>query len=816
MNIAKKLLSLSKTILKGMPTMYNLIPMLALTGNPTREKIQNTLKGFCNIGIKAALLYPRSGCEVEYMSDRWFEVCRDAIDFARENGMKIWLYDDFNWPSGSCKGSVTKNHPEYIARIMCVENGEVKIKSALKDGMKPDAQILADVLNPDAVRCFIDSTHEVYYSHFGEDFGKTVEAFFTDEPSFCYNAKRARGEYPYYDGIEKDYAEKFRSDFMTDFLHYYNNDVKNAECRDFPKRYYDLLGERFAASYTGQLADWCEKHGILCTGHMLSDGHTVNGIEANGDIFKPLMEMQLPGIDDITTDFNGNEAILYSVASALRYNGKKHLMSELFAYGPCSMTYAAKKRQIMRNAMNGIGRYVLAISHLDARGNTVKSGYFNNFSADTPDCKFMKILSRDAEKAAHFASLDPIVDACVRFPRDEILSCFGNAEKEQEVNELYRQMLFALDEAQISYRPLTDDGGREDKHIFAISGGKIVEENSEMVFDGADGFTAWIKDNVITDAKICETDGTPAEGLLFMRYTNGEYMVIDRASKPHEKRNLMLVRNDIKREFELGCFGVYTGEKECDDVICEKAVDVSSIDIEYNSPSVKRLFTENGKAVFTLACDTDILLNKSAYPKEHPLSLDGEKIGFESSSTVLTPCFNDLYRKSEPLRLKKGEHIISTDTPDLPFFPAVVLEGDFDRRTLGKRPEKYTDDGVDFYGSVSLKFEVNADDNGGDAFIEFDQTAESMFPCELVIGGKTVGMCAYFPYRFMIPHEYTGKIRAELRFYSTYAPLFDRPYDRFRVIEDKKAMDEFRRFNAVPDVLKIKGLRITVKKHDEN
>lgn len=38
--------------------MYELIPMLALTGNPTREKICDTLKAFKKNGVTAVLLYP--------------------------------------------------------------------------------------------------------------------------------------------------------------------------------------------------------------------------------------------------------------------------------------------------------------------------------------------------------------------------------------------------------------------------------------------------------------------------------------------------------------------------------------------------------------------------------------------------------------------------------------------------------------------------------------------------------------------------------------------------------------------------------------
>ncbi len=792
--------------------MYELIPMLALTGNPTRERICDTLKEFKKNGVTAVLLYPRSGCEVGYMSERWFEVCGTAIDFAHENDMKIWLYDDFNWPSGSCHGRVTTEHPEFIAKVLAVENGKATVKSALKDGIKPDAPTLTDVLNPDAVKCFIKSTHEVYYRLFGQYFGTTIEAIFTDEPSFVYNTSGTDNDYPYYDGIAEDYRARYRSDFFEDIIKYHNLKTKGETFAEFATRYYSLLGERFAHSFTGQIVDWCEKHGIDCAGHMFNDSNVSGSVVSNGDIFKVLMRMQIPGIDATATDFDGHETALYSILSALKESGKKHLMTELFAYGPCSMTYAEKKRQIMRAAMNGADKYVLALAHLDARGNAVKSGYFNNYSPYAPDAKFMKVLAADAENAAHFASLTPIYEVCVRYPREEALNNIAFEDNSRKVNGLYERTLFTLDEAQIAYRVLINGERDDSMPTVSLKSGKITVENSALSFDNAESFAAWIKENVNTDACVCERDGRRAEGLLFRRYANGEFMVIDRAEKPHGERKLVIVRGGEKREFTLGCFGVYTGKEDLPETLFEEYIELSNAETSYNTPSLKRLYPENGKAEFFLQCDTDITLNKCAYPNEYPLLLDGEEIAFGSDSSSLTECFNGLYRKSGTLHLTKGKHTVMSETPDLPFFPAVILEGDFEPETLDGRPDKLPENGVLFYGNISVKFGVNIPDADGDIYIEYDETETSMLPCELYIDGESAGMRAYPPYSFNIPSEYRGKHSIELRFYSTYAPMFDRPYDRFMVIEDESIMKRFAKFNAVPEVLLLRGLRLAARK----
>ena len=47
--------------------MNSLIPMLAVTGNPSKEQIYKKVKSYHDNGMGAFMIYPRSGLEVEYM-----------------------------------------------------------------------------------------------------------------------------------------------------------------------------------------------------------------------------------------------------------------------------------------------------------------------------------------------------------------------------------------------------------------------------------------------------------------------------------------------------------------------------------------------------------------------------------------------------------------------------------------------------------------------------------------------------------------------------------------------------------------------------
>ena len=107
--------------------MNSLIPMLAVTGRLDQEKIHKMLQSYHENGIHAFMIYPRSGLEVEYMSEEWLDICRIIIDTAKELSMSVWLYDEFNWPSGSCRNTVVKQNEAYRAKCLVYNDGKLMI-----------------------------------------------------------------------------------------------------------------------------------------------------------------------------------------------------------------------------------------------------------------------------------------------------------------------------------------------------------------------------------------------------------------------------------------------------------------------------------------------------------------------------------------------------------------------------------------------------------------------------------------------------------------------------------------------------------------
>ena len=104
-----------------------------------------------DVGIKSFLIQPRLGYPIEkYLSEEYFEDYRAALEIARELGMHVGIYDDYNWITGHCGGrTVAVNDKFREAQVFWVEvpivSGKVietpkltRISNILTEGTRKD------------------------------------------------------------------------------------------------------------------------------------------------------------------------------------------------------------------------------------------------------------------------------------------------------------------------------------------------------------------------------------------------------------------------------------------------------------------------------------------------------------------------------------------------------------------------------------------------------------------------------------------------------------------------------------------------------
>ncbi|WP_455614916.1 hypothetical protein [Eisenbergiella sp.] len=184
----------------------------------------------------------------DYLGSGWWEDMDILLEEAKRLGLKMWIFDDGSYPSGTAAGLIGERYPQYTKRylaVQCVDAiGPAPARSVLigqwleeeerflcavagrrldhdarfsmeslidvtgfvqdgilywdipegewrifickvtKNGGEEWTKNYLNPLDPEGTRAFLDLVYEEHYRHLGADFGDTIQGFFTDEPRF--------------------------------------------------------------------------------------------------------------------------------------------------------------------------------------------------------------------------------------------------------------------------------------------------------------------------------------------------------------------------------------------------------------------------------------------------------------------------------------------------------------------------------------------------------------------------------------------------------------------------------------------------------
>ncbi|MEN6549723.1 MAG: glycosyl hydrolase [Armatimonadia bacterium] len=318
-------------------------------GKLDREEIARQVADFAAKGAGGFFIHPmgenfRLGDFVEgitppYLSDEYFEFVRYAVELAEEHGLYAWLYDEGGWPSGTAQGKVTEGHPEFrgrrlhAVRLDCGDTstceGELVAAVGLPEmgvpvpldpkelaqGLCPYDEVIAftlvpdgfpvDILNPDAVRRFVEVTHEKYVEVVGDYFGTTIPGMFTDETPLgggiggeaipwtrqflqMLTARMGRDARIY---LPLLFSPEAVGPHVVE--RYSEHELLAARCE-----YYNCLTDRFGQAYWQQITEWCGEHGLIHTGHVGGEDNLPDHVSF-GHFFRTAGQLHAPGVDSI-------------------------------------------------------------------------------------------------------------------------------------------------------------------------------------------------------------------------------------------------------------------------------------------------------------------------------------------------------------------------------------------------------------------------------------------------------------------------------------------------------------------------------------
>lgn len=375
------------------------VPFWFINGDIVHEDVAAEFDAMQSKGISEVLVHPRYGITVDYLSEDWFRIFDWCVEEAKARNMRLWVYDELNWPSGTAGMSVQHYDPAMMSKYLSVEAkpwkdidleffepGQFLIAGRLQGGRitktktLPDLhalqnldeswhifnchirrdQFYIDTLSKAAVDTFKHRTHEQYRRHFGEEFGTTIRAVFTDEPAIYWVSVG-------YDNWTIPYTEKLFQSF-EDRYHY--SAAPNIPYLFFPGQtatafradFWEHVADLFNTNYHANLGDWCRRHRLLYTGHNVHEEPLRYQIRFQGDMFGTMKQMDVPGVDHLEKDTLGNKLISiigHKIASSHAHAaGKPRVMSESFGVTGWDTTFLDLKKIVDWQFVQGVNLLV--------------------------------------------------------------------------------------------------------------------------------------------------------------------------------------------------------------------------------------------------------------------------------------------------------------------------------------------------------------------------------------------------------------------------------------------------------------------------
>lgn len=302
------------------PAEYSVMPFWFWNDTLEEAEIVRQIEDFENHGVFGFIIHPRIGLpqDVEWMSAPLLDLYAVAIAEAARRGMKVLLYDEGMYPSGSAAGQVVAADPAFacrcLARIELPTGREPELKAGENlvgiqtcrngtriavvdrradsyirglhyrgEGPEEETYAAGDILNPAAVAMFLRLVYDRFAARFAEHFGKTVFAIFTDEPGLLGKCREPDVR-PGTTGILEHVNRILGYDFTPHLPALWYDDEPEAEFHR--EAYHRAVRLRLEETYYAQLSAWCELHGLPLTGH-----------PDKGDDIGVLRHFHIPGQD---------------------------------------------------------------------------------------------------------------------------------------------------------------------------------------------------------------------------------------------------------------------------------------------------------------------------------------------------------------------------------------------------------------------------------------------------------------------------------------------------------------------------------------
>lgn len=444
------------------PKEYSIAPFWFWNDDLQPEKLKWQMREMYDKGVYEVVISSRLGIEIDYLSDEWFDRIEVVTEYAKELGMKIWLYDEDNWPSGYAGGKVLEENPDFcgkhLKRIVDPKSKKVTFRQdytlwhpAYSDGYYPD------MLNKKATETFIKYTHQIYKDRVGQYFGSVIKGFFVDEPGFYNNLQLIDigddGTIPWTDEFPDYFLKKNGYDIWEKLPYLW--DTIDEECAEIRIDYYETLCDMYKENYLDVLRRFCEDNGMLLIGHLHYEEFFKYHIATQGNFMRALESLSIVGLDRI--DRNPEKIAEKYASSAAHTCGSKRVLSETYALSGWELTLQEMKRWVDYQYVRGVNLLVPHAFYSSIEGKRDRECPPSEFYQN-PYWKYFRYYSEYTNRASYILSQGTHrCNVALYYPIHSMQAVYEplNREKVVAKDREFQKLALGLLEYQIDYDIIT-------------------------------------------------------------------------------------------------------------------------------------------------------------------------------------------------------------------------------------------------------------------------------------------------------------------------------------------------------------------------